>query len=114
MAQLISTNTDKLIGARIQQKRREQGLSAEKLSEFVNLSQQQISRYERGASKINIAHLIDIAIFLRTPINWFFQDCLPEELTSEQLPKNNFDLQWDTLNNEQKERFISFLDSIRK
>lgn len=114
MTQLTSTNVDKLIGTRIQQKRREQGYSAEKLSEFVNLSQQQISRYERGASKINITHLIDIARFLKTPINWFFQDCLPKELISDQMSTNDLDLQWNTLNNEQKERFIYFLNSLRK
>lgn len=74
MAQLPAEMTDKLIGQRIQQKRKEFGYSAEKLSECINLSQQQLSRYERGASKINVNHLIDIAIFFKTPINWFFQD----------------------------------------
>ncbi|AGO15523.1 helix-turn-helix transcriptional regulator [Glaesserella parasuis] len=65
MAQLPAEMTDKLIGQRIQQKRKEFGYSAEKLSECINLSQQQLSRYERGASKINVNHLIDIAIFFK-------------------------------------------------
>lgn len=65
MAKFTSTEVDKLIGKKIQQKRKELGYTAEKLSEYVDISQPQLSRYERGTNKINVAHLVAIAIFLK-------------------------------------------------
>lgn len=114
MVQLLPVEADKLIGKRIQQKRKEMGYSAEKLSEYMDLSQQQLSRYERGASKINVAHLIDIAIFLKTPISWFFQDCIPEELFVDKLKTTESDRKWAELSELQKTTFITFLETIRK
>ncbi|MBN6074569.1 helix-turn-helix transcriptional regulator [Aggregatibacter actinomycetemcomitans] len=113
MPQLAAAEVDKLIGQKIQKRRKELGYSAEKLAEYIDLSQQQISRYERGASKINVSHLIDIAVFLQTPISWFFQDCLPKELYADSLPINNIEQKWNSLTNEQKSNFITLLDSIR-
>ena len=113
MAQLLAAATDKLIGQRIQQKRKEFGYSAEKLSESINLSQQQLSRYERGVSKINVNHLIDIAIFFKTPINCFFQDFIPEEVMSVDLKELELNQKWDNLSIEQKRAFIYFLETLR-
>lgn len=113
MAQLLAAEADKLIGKRIQQKRKEFGYSAEKLSECINLSQQQLSRYERGASKINVNHLIDIAQFFKTPISWFFQDCLPMEFSESGSKEMEFKQRWDSLSFIQKQAFISFLDTLK-
>ncbi|ABR75396.1 transcriptional regulator [Actinobacillus succinogenes] len=114
MAQLLAVEADKLIGQRIQQKRKEMGFSAEKLAEYIDLSQQQLSRYERGASKINVAHLIDIAIFLKTPISWFFQDCFPNESLVNNLSMSESDQKWAELSELQKGTFIAFLETVRK
>ncbi len=40
------------------------------------MSQPQLSKYERGMNKINVAHLVAIATFLKTPISYFFADCM--------------------------------------
>lgn len=113
MVQLLATEADRLIGEKIRQRRKELGYSAEKLAEHINLSQQQISRYERGVGKINISHLVDIAVFLETPIAWFFQDCLPKPLTVACAPENTPEQQWHSLNPNQKAAFAAFLDTLR-
>ncbi|CDG22673.1 NilR transcription factor [Xenorhabdus poinarii G6] len=64
-----------LVGQRIQTKRKEQGITATALAKQIGISQQQLSRYERGTNRINIDHLVEIAWILHTPIAWFFQDC---------------------------------------
>lgn len=112
MAQLLAVEADKLIGKRIQEKRKELGYSAEKLAEYIDLSQQQLSRYERGASKINVAHLIEIAILLNTPISWFFQDCLPNEMLLNEAKLNELDQKWEQLPPLQKEAVMEFLEKI--
>ena len=63
MAKFTPSEIDRLIGQRIQKRRKELGLTAEKLSEYVDISQPQFSRYERGTNKINVAHLVAIATF---------------------------------------------------
>lgn len=68
-----------LVGNRIQVKRKEQGVTATALAKQIGLSQQQLSRYERGTNRINLTHLVKIAGLLNTPIAWFFEDCQPKK-----------------------------------
>ncbi|QLB44105.1 MULTISPECIES: helix-turn-helix domain-containing protein [Mannheimia] len=110
MAQLISTDIDRLVGQRIQQKRREMGYSAERLSEYVDISQPQLSRYERGANKINVAHLVAIATFLKTPISYFFSDCME----GFDWNRDEADRYWQELTQTQKSLFVDFLKEIKK
>lgn len=77
MVQLLATEADRLIGEKIRQRRKELGYSAEKLAEHINLSQQQISRYERGVGKINISHLVDIAVFWKHRLLGFSKIACP-------------------------------------
>lgn len=124
MSKLTVTEADKLIGQRIQQRRKEQGLTAAKLSEEIDVSQQQLSRYERGTNKINVTHLIDIAARLDTPISWFFMDFNFDtisgsaenanklaEIKEDEL-KSQLDYLWPRLSLEQRRAFIILLDSF--
>ncbi|MEX6397367.1 helix-turn-helix domain-containing protein [Providencia hangzhouensis] len=45
-----------IIGIKIKNRRKELGLSGANLADKLNLSQQQISRYENGINKIPINH----------------------------------------------------------
>ncbi|MDD6909914.1 helix-turn-helix domain-containing protein, partial [Actinobacillus minor] len=47
MSKLSVTDVDRFIGKRIQQRRKELGLTASALSEQIGIAQQQLSRYER-------------------------------------------------------------------
>ncbi|TNG91214.1 helix-turn-helix transcriptional regulator [Pasteurellaceae bacterium USgator11] len=110
MAKLEATEVDRLVGKRIQKKRKEYGYSAEKLSELLDISQQQLSRYERGTNKINVAHLVAIAVFLKTPISYFFADCMSGfDWNNDELDRN-----WQTLTLPQKTALIAFLETLRK
>lgn len=124
MTKFMASEVDSAIGKRIVQRRREVGLSGELLAEQIGVSQQQFSRYERGATKINVSHLVNIAVILNTPISWFFADSKAENLTfSEEehyVPirndalKQRLDYHWAKMSNEQKRNLINFLDSINK
>ncbi|EKN3888434.1 TPA: helix-turn-helix domain-containing protein [Yersinia enterocolitica] len=121
MAKLASETTDKLVGQRIQKRRKELGMTALQLAEYADISQQQLSRYERGTNKINVAHLVNIAIKTHTPISWFFIDCFDENSSGnnkqpEFVPvkdadlKNRFEQIWPRLTHEQHRLLIMFLD----
>lgn len=123
MAKLASDGTDHLIGKRIQMRRKEVGLTAQELSELIDISQQQLSRYERGTNKINVSHLVRLSIALKTPVSWFFIDCFPEDFTPQTNPSNfvpvkdsdlksRFDFVWNKLSSRQRQALISFMDDV--
>ncbi|MDC2825350.1 helix-turn-helix domain-containing protein [Rodentibacter pneumotropicus] len=122
MARFTAAETDIAIGKRIQLRRKELGISAEVLAEKIGVSQQQFSRYERGATKMNVNHLVDIAIILDTPIDWFFSDSKTFNLDNKQLyvPIHNdalrfrLDYHWQQMNSEQKRALINWLDAISR
>ena len=109
MAQPLASEIDRLVGQRIQKRRRELGFTAEKLSEYVNLTQPQLSRYERGTNKINVAHLVAIATFLKTPISYFFADCMEDF----EWNGDEFDRTLASLSQSQKSLLVAFLKDLR-
>lgn len=109
MAKFTPSEIDRLIGQRIQRRRKELGLTAEKLSEYVDISQPQFSRYERGTNKINVAHLVAIATFLKTPISYFFADCMENF----EWNGDEFDQVWASLTHSQKSHFVAFIKDLQ-
>lgn len=71
----IDIDVNALVGKRIKMKRKELGYTGRQLAERLGISQQQFSRYERGLNKIDLGYLVSLAIYLNTPIYWFFEDC---------------------------------------
>lgn len=123
MSKLAVSDVDRRVGRRIQMRRKELGLTALLLSERVGVSQQQLSRYERGQNKISLAHLVNISAYTQTPIGWFFLECnanYPLLVIQEDSPQfmtiNEHDLTqrlhqlWQALPNDKKKALISFLD----
>lgn len=124
MSRFVAAEIDASIGKRIQLRRKELGLTAENLAEQIGVSQQQFSRYERGATKINVSHLASIAVILDTPISWFFADAISDNLTfienGQFIPIRNdalkarLDFHWTKLSSDQKRNLINFLDVMNK
>jgi transcriptional regulator with XRE-family HTH domain len=66
-------SVDQHVGMRVRVRRRALGISQEKLSEALNLTFQQVQKYERGANRISASKLYDIARALHAPISYFFE-----------------------------------------
>lgn len=128
MAKTPVSDIDKKVGKRVQQCRKEKGLTVVQLSEKIELPAQTISRYERGENKINLEHLTLIATGLQTPISWFLID-EKQTYTTETSNKvaekkeayfysNSKDLEirllqrWELLTTEQKRALIILLDTL--
>ena len=61
------------------------GMSQEKLGAAVDLTFQQIQKYERGMNRIGSSRLYDFSCVLDVPVSFFFDDMPPEvaeEITS--------------------------------
>ncbi|OOF46445.1 transcriptional regulator [Rodentibacter trehalosifermentans] len=110
MAKFVPSKIDQLVGRRIQRKRKELGLTAEKLSEYVDISQLQLSRYERGTNKINLTHLVAIATFLKTPMSYFFADCMDNQ----EWNQDELDRTWLELSQSQKSIVVQLVKEFNK
>lgn len=64
--------TSKEIGDAMRLRRRELGISQERLAEMLNVSYQQVQRYESGANKLNVENIQVVADLLTVPLTYFF------------------------------------------
>lgn len=82
MPRVPCSHIDRHIGARIRQRRTELGISRMKLGAAIGVTYQQISKYERGVSRIAAALLYDIAHRLQKPVAYFYEGLDPRPLCS--------------------------------
>src|SRR5262245_60232500 len=64
---------DRHVGLRIRMRRKELGVSQEKLAEIVGLTFQQIQKYERAANRVSASKLWEVAIALQTTVAYFYE-----------------------------------------
>ena len=62
------------VGTRLRLRRTLLGISQEKLGEAVDLTFQQIQKYERGANRIGASRLFEFSRILDVSISYFFDD----------------------------------------
>lgn len=68
---------DQHIGEKIRARRAELGLTQEQLAATLDISYQQIQKYETGANRISAARLYALARRMQVPIAWFFDTFEP-------------------------------------
>ena len=60
------------VGSRVRMRRKILRISQEKLAEGLELTFQQVQKYERGSNRISASKLFEIAKALSTPVSYFF------------------------------------------
>lgn len=60
------------VGVRIRMRRKELGVSQERLAESLGITFQQVQKYERGANRVSASKLWEIALALKTPVAYFY------------------------------------------
>lgn len=74
-----SRRIDQHVGERIRLRRTELGLTQEQLAEALDVSYQQIQKYETGANRISAGRIFEIARKLGVDISYFFDGLGLEE-----------------------------------
>ena len=62
------------VGRRVRLRRKELGISQERLAEGLGLTFQQVQKYERGANRISASRLWDLSQILDVPVSYFLDD----------------------------------------
>lgn len=79
----VANPIDVHVGSRVRLRRTLLGMSQEKLGEAVNLTFQQIQKYERGANRIGASRMFELSQVLDVPVSFFFDDMADDIKTPE-------------------------------
>ncbi|CAN7468835.1 helix-turn-helix transcriptional regulator [Phenylobacterium sp. LjRoot225] len=69
---------DRHVGLRIRLRRKELGISQEKLADSIGLTFQQVQKYERAANRVSASKLWEVARALNTNIAYFYEGLASE------------------------------------
>ena len=67
-------NFNKHLGAKLRLRRLALGLTQTKVAQAINVTFQQIQKYEKGTNGISSLRIMQLANFLKVPVVYFFED----------------------------------------
>ena len=73
MAKKISNPIETHVGSRVRMRRLILGMSQEKLGDAIELTFQQVQKYEKGTNRMGSSRLVQIANVLKVPVTFFFE-----------------------------------------
>src|SRR5476651_2124605 len=73
MAKKVPNPIDKHVGSRVRMRRMMLSMSQEKLGDGLNLTFQQVQKYEKGTNRIGASRLQHISQILQVPVSFFFE-----------------------------------------
>ncbi len=74
----IAKRVDAYVGERIRERRTALGLTQEHLARALDISYQQVQKYETGANRVSAGRLFEIGGKLEVEISFFFEGLDPE------------------------------------
>ena len=70
----MEANFNKHLGSKLRMRRLALGLTQTKVAQAINVTFQQIQKYEKGTNGISSLRIMQLANFLKVPIVFFFED----------------------------------------
>ena len=114
----MEENFNKHLGNKLKLRRLALGLTQTKVAKAINVTFQQIQKYEKGTNGVSSIRLLQLSNYLKIPINYFFED-FSEYLTNIERSKEtpttinyNFLVKlYSEMNEDQKLKFSKNLHS---
>ena len=70
----MSAQLNQHLGKKLRLRRTSLGLTQTQVAKAINVTFQQIQKYEKGTNGVSSARLLQLANFLKVPIKYFFED----------------------------------------
>ena len=119
----MESNFNRHLGSKLRMRRLALGLTQTKVAQAINVTFQQIQKYEKGTNGISSLRIMQLANFLKVPVVFFFEDYPFYEGTSADSANNNNkeeDLNYSflvklfsNLSEQQKEKIFQVLRNTR-
>ena len=113
-------NFNRHLGSKLRMRRLALGLTQTKVAQAINVTFQQIQKYEKGTNGISSLRLMQLSTFLRVPIVYFFED-FPGfaqnknsgEITDEDINYSFLAKLFSGLSSQQKDKILQMLSNTR-
>ena len=102
------------LGKKLRMRRLSLGLTQTKVAEAINVTFQQIQKYEKGTNGVSSNRLMQLSNYLKVPITYFFEDfknfndIKTSQDDSEDLNYSFLSKTFASLSKSQKEKFYKF------
>ena len=70
----MEENFNKHLGNKLKMRRLSLGLTQTKVAKAINVTFQQIQKYEKGTNGVSSIRLLQLSNYLKVPIDYFFED----------------------------------------
>ena len=116
----MEDNFNKHLGNKLKLRRLALGLTQTKVAKAINVTFQQIQKYEKGTNGVSSNRLMQLSEFLKVPIIYFFEDYKEfkdvntNETTNEDLNYSFLSRTFISLSKIQKEKILQILNNTSK
>ena len=114
----MEENFNKHLGCKLKLRRLALGLTQTKVAKAINVTFQQIQKYEKGTNGVSSIRLLQLANFLKVPVNYFFEDFSEYLVNLEKSHETNKVINYNFLikiysefNEDQKIKFTKSLEA---
>ena len=114
----MEENFNKHLGSKLKLRRLALGLTQTKVAKAINVTFQQIQKYEKGTNGVSSIRLLQLSNYLKVPINYFYEDFSEYLINAEKLKESPITVNYNflvklysELNNDQKLKFNKNLQS---
>ncbi len=108
------------LGKKLRMRRLSLGLTQTKVAQAINVTFQQIQKYEKGTNGVSSNRLMQLSQYLQVPIIYFFEDfkefkdVIPSEISNEDLNYSFLSRTFTSLSKGQKEKILQILNNTSK
>jgi len=112
-------NFNRHLGSKLRMRRLALGLTQTKVAQAINVTFQQIQKYEKGTNGISSLRVMQLANYLKVPVVYFFEgfpgfaENTSEDSASEDLNYSFLAKIFTTLSDQQKEKILQVLKNTR-
>jgi transcriptional regulator with XRE-family HTH domain len=103
------------LGKKLRMRRLSLGLTQTKVAQAINVTFQQIQKYEKGTNGVSSNRLMQLSNFLKVPITYFFEDyrefneIKPDQTDNDDLNYSFLSKTFASLSKNQKEKILQVL-----
>ena len=107
------------LGTKLRMRRLALGLTQTKVAQAINVTFQQIQKYEKGTNGISSLRIMQLATFLKVPVVYFFEDFpgfennSTDEISSEDINYSFLAKLFSSLPSQQKDKILQMLSNTR-
>ena len=93
----MEENFNKHLGNKLKLRRLALGLTQTKVAKAINVTFQQIQKYEKGTNGVSAIRLLQLSNYLKVPINYFFEDFSEYAINADKIKENHMTVNYNFL-----------------